>query len=154
MKKGILLIIGLFIILNSYSQKNEQFDFELLGAVVLESNDIFSYKIEFNYSKNGFIHGYSYTDLAGENETKSYIRGYYNPKTRDIEFKESDILYTKSKHLPEDFCFISFKGRFRNSSRKKLLSGKFIGLYNDKDTCATGKVKLVSTKFVEKKVKK
>lgn len=154
MNKNILIIISFLSVLNSFSQENKEFDYELLGALVLDSNQLISYKIQFNANENGFIEGYSYTDLSGENETKSYIRGYYNSKNKNIQFKESDILYTKSKFLPEEFCFVSFKGQFKGETKKKLLNGKFIGIYDDKDTCATGNLKLVSTKFVEKKIKK
>ncbi|AUC84433.1 hypothetical protein CW731_03565 [Polaribacter sp. ALD11] len=154
MNKSILIIISLFSFFNQFSQESKKFDYELLGALVLDSKQLISYKIVFNSSDNGFIEGYSYTDLSGENETKSYIRGYYNPKNKNIQFKESDILYTKSKFLPDEFCFVSFKGQFKGDSKKKLLEGEFIGIYDDRDTCATGKIKLVSTKFVEKKVKK
>jgi len=154
MKNSFFLIIYFLISFTLKSQEVKQFDYELLGAIVLDSNQIISYKIQFNSNKSGFIQGYSYTDLGGENETKSYIRGYYNPKNDNIQFNESDILYTKSKFLPDDFCFVSFKGSFRGDSKKKLLNGKFNGIYDDKDTCATGKIKLVSTKFVEQKIKK
>ena len=154
MNKSILIFISLFSFLNQFSQESEKFDYELLGALVLDSKQLISYKIVFNSNDNGFIEGYSYTDLSGENETKSYIRGYYNPKNKNIQFKESDILYTKSKFLPDEFCFVSFKGRFKGQSKKKLLEGDFIGIYDDRDTCATGEIKLVSTKFVEKKIKK
>lgn len=154
MKKDILMLISLLFFLNLMAQESKSFDYKLVGALVLDSNQLISYKVEFNSNKNGFIEGYSYTDLSGENETKSYIRGYYNSKNKNIQFKESDILYTKSKFLPEEFCFISFKGQFKESSKKKLLDGKFIGIYDDKDTCATGKIKLVSTRFLEKRIKK
>ena len=154
MKKDISILISLLFFLNLISQENKIFDYELVGALVLDSNQLISYKIEFNSYKNGFIEGYSYTDLSGENETKSYIRGYYNTKNKNIQFKESDILYTKSKFLPEEFCFVSFNGQFKEVSKKKQLDGSFVGIYDDKDTCATGQIKLVSTKFLEKKIKK
>lgn len=154
MNKNILIIISLFCFFNQFAQKTEKFDYELLGALMLDSNQLISYKVVFNSRENGFIEGYSYTDLSGENETKSYIRGYYNPKDKKIQFSESDILYTKSKFLPDEFCFVSFKGQFKGKTKKKLLEGEFIGIYNDKDTCATGNIKLVSTKFVEKKITK
>jgi hypothetical protein len=154
MKSIFFLIIYLFTFLSIQCQEAKPFDYELLGAIVLEENQIISYKIQFNLEKNNFIQGYSYTDLGGENETKSYIRGYYNIENQKIQFKESDILYTKSKFLPEEFCFVSFKGKFNGNSKKKLLNGKFHGIYDDKDTCATGNIKLVSTKFVEKRIRK
>ena len=154
MKKDISILISLLFFLNLISQENKIFDYELVGALVLDSNQLISYKIEFNSYKNGFIEGYSYTDLSGENETKSYIRGYYNTKNKNIQFKESDILYTKSKFLPEEFCFVSFNGQFKEVSKKKQLDGSFVGIYDDKDTCATGQIKLVSTKFLEKNIKK
>jgi hypothetical protein len=113
-----------------------------------------SYKIQFNVDKNNNLQGYSFTDLEGENETKSYIKGYYNKTNNSIQFKENDILFTKSQFLPEEFCFVSFKGKFKGDTSKKTLDGKFVGIYDDKDTCAIGKIKLVGTKFVAKKVKK
>ena len=154
MKNIIYLIIYFFSFFVLNSQETKQFDFELLGGIILDQNQLISYKIEFNLEKNNYIQGYSYTDIEGENETKSYIRGYYNEKSGNIEFKESDILYTKSQFLPEEFCFISFKGKFKGDTKKKFLDGKFIGIYDDKDTCGTGSIKLVGTKFMEKKVKK
>ncbi len=154
MKNIIYLIIYCFSFYSINSQETKRFDYELLGAIVLEDNQLISYKIQFNLKYSNYIEGYSYTDMDGENETKSYIRGYYNDKNNNIQFKESDILYTKSKFLPEEFCFVSFKGKFKGNTNKKSLDGKFIGIYDDKDTCATGKIKLVSTNFVEKKVKK
>ena len=154
MKKNTLTLISIFYFLNLNAQEIERFDYELVGALVLKENQLISYKIEFNSSKNGFIQGYSYTDLDGENETKSFIKGYYNPKDKNIQFKESDILYTKSKFLPEEFCFVEFKGKFEERSKKKMLKGKFIGIYNDKDTCATGQINLVGTNFLENKIKK
>jgi hypothetical protein len=152
--KNSLIILSFMSFFNHFSQKTEQFDYQLLGALVLDSNQLISYKIEFNANDKGFIEGYSYTDLSGENETKSYVRGYYNSESKEIQFKESDILYTKSKFLPDEFCFVSFKGQFKGKSKKKLLEGEFIGIYKDRDTCASGKIKLVSTTFVEKKIKK
>ena len=154
MNKNILILVSLLSFTSLFCQESKKFDYELLGALVLDSNQLISFKIEFNAKDNGFIEGYSYTDLSGENETKSYIRGYYNSKSKEIQFKENDILYTKSKFLPDEFCFISFKGKFKGKTKKKLLEGGFVGIYEDRDTCAIGKVKLVSTKFVEKKIKK
>jgi hypothetical protein len=154
MKASFYLLIYLCSIFNSASQESKKFDYELLGAIVLDENQLISYKVQFNVEKNNFIQGYSLTDIDGENETKSYIRGYYNDKTDKIQFKESDILYTKSKFLPEEFCFVRFEGKFKSASNKKLLEGKFVGIYDDKDTCATGEIRLVGKSFIKKKVKK
>ena len=131
MIKNFLLFSILLSFLNLNSQDNQKFDYELLGTIILESNQLISYKVQFNLEENNFIQGYSFTDMNGENETKSYIRGYYNAKSNDIQFKESDILYTKSEFLPEEFCFISFKGKFKGNTKKKTLDGDFIGIYDD-----------------------
>jgi hypothetical protein len=154
MNKIILIIFLCFCYQINNSQNKKSFDYELIGNLILNTKELYSYKLEFNSFENNYIRGYSYTDLGGENETKSIIRGYYNPKSKKIQFKENDILYTKSKYLPEEFCFISFKGTFKEKSKKKMLSGKFVGIYDDNDTCAVGKILLVSTKFAEKKIKK
>ena len=152
MKNIIYFIIYLFSVYVINSQNTKPFDYELLGAIVLDESQIISYKVQFNLESNNYIQGYSYTDLEGENETKSYIRGYYNEKNNNIQFTESDILYTKSEFLPEEFCYVSFKGKFKGDSKKKMLDGKFVGIYDDKDTCATGRIKLIGTKFVEKRL--
>lgn len=154
MKKIILKIFCCCIAFMVNGQNKQKFDYELLGNLVLKTGELYSYKIVFSAADNNFINGYSYTDLGGEHETKSYISGYFDAKTKKIQFKEKDILYTKSEFLPEEFCFVSFKGKFKGNTKKKTLSGDFVGIYNDKDTCATGKLLLLSEKFVEKKINK
>ena len=150
-----LLIINLFICCQFFNaQENEDFKYELLGNLILETGELYSYKVIFNAYDNNFIKGYSYTDLGGENETKSYVRGYYDSKTKKIRFKENDVLYTKSSFLPEDFCFVNFSGKFKSCTKKQRLTGSFYGIYDDKDTCATGSLNLVSVKFAEKKIAK
>ena len=149
-----LIFISFFLVFKLFSQNKKNFDYQLLGTVILDSKDVLSYKMDFNVDNKGKLFGYSYTDITGENETKSYVKGYYDKKTRKVNFYEEDILYTKSKYLPEDFCFINFKGKFKIKESKKVLDGDFVGIFKEKDTCAKGRIKLVGVKFVEKKIKK
>lgn len=153
MKKFLQFFVLFIISLCSYCQQDSiKYNYELLGALILDSQEFMSFKVQFNKTNGNKIEGYSYTDMGGENETKSYIRGNYDVDTKKIAFRESDILYTKSEFLPEEFCFVDFKGKFKENQKKKILQGDFYGIYSQKDTCATGKLKLISTKFLEKKL--
>lgn len=154
MKKLIITSLFLSFFFPVFGQENRTLNHELLGTLILDSKDILSYKIIFDVEKNGNLNGYSYTDIAGEYETKSYIKGNYNKKDKTINFYEEDILYTKAKFSPSDFCFVNFKGRFKIRNNKKILNGNFVGIYDDKDTCAKGRVRLIDINYAEKKIKK
>lgn len=143
-----LLIIILFSPLYLISQTKDQYDF--IGTLILEDKSLITYRIQFNIEKN-LLSGFSYTDMQGKNETKSKINGIYNERDKVITFKESDILYTKSKELSDIFCFVNVEGKLQLKKNKNKIEGSFIGLYNSKDTCATGEVILISLKDAFKK---
>ncbi|MFT7899363.1 hypothetical protein VBY74_05195 [Tenacibaculum ascidiaceicola] len=139
--------------LSTMSQNEKKFDYEFLGVLLLSKSQLYSYKLEFNMYKDS-IKGYSYTDLTGPHETKSYIYGTYSKRTNEIEFEEKDVLYTKSNVSTDEFCFITSKGYLKLKSRKNSFDGSFTGKYSDGEVCAEGKVRLVGRKFIEKKLKK
>ena len=96
--------------LNFYSQSK----YEYFGALKLNGDDktIISYRLVFIEDK-GKIEGYSLTDLGGNHETKNKISGTYNEKTKNLKFKEEDVLYTKSPLSDDVFCFVNFfNGQF------------------------------------------
>jgi hypothetical protein len=57
MKINFFLAIYFFTFLSIQSQEVKLFDYELLGAIVLEESQIISYKIQFNLESNNFIQG-------------------------------------------------------------------------------------------------
>lgn len=136
-----------------FSQKAEKFDYEFLGVLMLNKTQLYSYKLEFNIDKDS-IRGYSYTDIEGDNETKSYVFGTFDENTNELVFEEKDVLYTKSDVLTDEFCFIKSRGKLKLRSAKKSFDSDFEGVYPNGEVCASGKIKIVGTKFVQKKLKK
>ena len=136
-----------------FSQKAEKFDYEFLGVLMLNKTQLYSYKLEFNIDKDSII-GYSYTDIEGDNETKSYVFGTFDENTNELMFEEKDVLYTKSDVLTDEFCFIKSRGKLKLRSAKKSFDSDFEGVYPNGEVCASGKIKIVGTKFVQKKLKK
>lgn len=150
-RKNKVLYLLFFITFSLFSQIKNEYDF--IGTLILEDNVLITYRIQFNIDKDS-VNGYSYTDMNGKNETKSKIKGFYNKKDKSIKFKESDILYTKSKELSDIFCFVNIDAKIKLKNHKNSIQGPFIGLYNNKDTCATGKVILISLNDAFKKLNK
>lgn len=142
-----------FFVFGAFSQKAEKFDYEFLGVLMLNRTQLYSYKLEFNINKDS-IRGYSYTDIEGDNETKSYVFGTFDENTNELVFEEKDVLYTKSDVLTDEFCFIKSRGKLKLNSEKKIFDSEFEGVYPDGEVCASGKIKIVGTKFVQKKLKK
>lgn len=116
-----------------------------VGSVSLKGTDqSYPYKLQFTDSA-GIIKGYSITDLRGPNETRSTITGTINKSNKEITFKETNIVSTKSTSPKEDFCFIH--GRIKVSTVKgtKLLKGHFEGInYDGKTPCGKGDILLFS----------
>lgn len=137
----------------TFSQNKEKYTYDFIGVLTLEDNSLYSYQIEFNIYGDK-VKGYSYTDLKGPNETKSKINGIYNKKTKKISFKESEILYTKSDAESEIFCFINIEGTLKLKSKKTILKGKLVGLYNDNEPCAKGEITLIGLDYAYKKMNK
>lgn len=143
--KILFRLFSLLIFINSHSQVK----YEYFGAVKLNGSNktVITYRLVFSES-NGSIRGYSVTDLGGNNETKNLITGFYNKKTKEISFKEEEILYTKSTFSDDMFCFINFYGKVKLVENNSKLEGNFNGLYKNKKKCIDGTLMLIgSTKL-------
>ena len=103
---------------------------------------------------NGVIEGYSVTDLGGNNETKNIISGNYNRKTKEINFREETILYTKSKFSQDMFCFVNFYGKVKLVESNTKLEGDFKGLYKNKKKCIDGTLTLIGSNKLYKLLNK
>lgn len=148
MKKFQIFIL-LFLTQISYAQDQ----YEFLGVLRLNGNktEVISYRLVFVENK-GVISGYSVTDLYGQHETKNVIEGTFNKSNNTIQFRESDILYTKSKIGPESFCYVNFQGKVNIDKTNAKIDGDFKGMFENKTKCIDGTLTLVSLKKIEKTV--
>jgi hypothetical protein len=137
--------------LNFYSQNK----YEYLGALKLNGDDktIISYRLVFTENK-GKIAGYSLTDLGGNHETKNKISGVYNEKTKNLNFKEEDVLYTKSPLNEDVFCFVNFSGKVKLIDEKNKIEGEFKGFFKNKTKCIDGTITLIGAKKIYKLLEK
>lgn len=145
---GILFLICLTFCNSSVAQ-----EFEFFGVIKLNDTSLISYKLLFD-RVNDSIQGYSLTDFSGKHETKSNIKGYYNADKNLLSFKEYDIVYTKSRVVQEDFCFVNFNGNVRDLDKVKAFSGDFKGFYTNGEPCLDGKIVVNSGQEVRKRVEK
>lgn len=149
--RKICLLIVLFFCSKIYSQKR----FEFFGGLKLNGNEktLITYRLVFELSNNK-ISGYSITDLGGDNETKNSISGTFDNKNKILEFKEDDILYTKSTFSEKSFCFVNFNGKVKLNDRTSKIDGNFTGLYKNKRRCINGVITLVGSEKIYKLLNK
>ena len=140
------LFISLFALCSLFSQENIDF----LGVIKLNDTTLISYKLSLQ-ENNGNVSGFSITDLGGLHETKSLVAGFYDYEKKVFEFREKDIIYTKSKIDEYDFCFVHFKGKIRNINRRQNLKGSFKGLYSDGTECLSGDIDMMRLEKIIKK---
>jgi hypothetical protein len=147
------IFFKIFILISIYSYSQDRYEY--FGALKLNGNDktIITYRLVFTEA-DGKINGYSITDLNGTNETKNSIIGTYNNKTKELVFKEDDILYTKSKFTEESFCFVNFSGKVKLSGENTKIEGNFKGLFNNKTKCIDGILQLVGSAKIYKTLNK
>jgi hypothetical protein len=128
--------------LNFYSQ--EKYDY--YGAIKLNGNDktVITYRLVFS-ENNGIINGFAVTDIGGAYETKNTITGTYNKKSKELNFKEIDVLYTKSKLNENTFCFVNFSGKVKLASESSKLEGDFKGFYENNKPCINGTMTLIGS---------
>ena len=147
--KNTIFLTLLFLISNSFFG---QANYEFFGILKLngDSKSMISYRINFE-EKNGKIKGYSITDLEGDHETKNVITGTYDAKSKIFNFKENEILYTKSTFSQNSFCFINYVGKIKLVNKNSKLEGDFKGIFKNNSTCINGTLSLIgSDKIYEK----
>ena len=148
LKNTIFLTLFFFISNSFFCQTN----YEFFGILKLngDSKSMISYRINFE-EKNGKIKGYSITDLEGDHETKNVITGTYDAKSKIFNFKENEILYTKSTFSQNSFCFINYVGKIKLVNKNSKLEGDFKGIFKNNSTCINGTLSLIgSDKIYEK----
>lgn len=145
--------IFFLIFFNGFAQSNERYEF--FGALKLNGNDkeLISYRVVFEVNK-GVVSGFSITDLGGEHETKNKIVGTYDKKKKLLTFRESTIVYTKSKITKNSFCYVNFSGSVALDGKNPKLDDKFQGLFPDKSKCIDGTLQMIGAKKIIQTVKR
>ncbi|GAL00955.1 hypothetical protein JCM19314_181 [Nonlabens ulvanivorans] len=143
-----LLIVVIFFSIFSNAQEHEY-----LGFLKLPDSTFISYKVNFT-EKEGFIKGYSYTDMNGDHETKSSIVGRFNDRKNTLEFREVSTIYTKSDITELDFCYVYFTGKTRKLNGKAAVEGTFKSYYDDLTSCIDGELSLNAADKIEKRTER
>jgi hypothetical protein len=126
---------------------------EYYGAIKISDTTFISYRIYFQ-EEEGSIQGYSITDIGGDHETKSELTGSFNSNTRQLEYKEFGIVYTKSPIIEDDFCYINFTSEKFDLGRSKAIKGIFKGLFSDSSECINGEIQMTKAERIAKRTEK
>lgn len=123
------------------------------GAATAKDGNTYSYKLQLTDS-NGVLSGYSVTDVLGADETRTYVKGTINAAKKQIEFRETNIIYTKSKSAPEDMCYIHARLKVGTTHGTTTLKGSFDSYRKTGDAtgCADGQMMLVCAKDIYDKL--
>jgi hypothetical protein len=138
-----------FCFFSFYFYSQEKYDY--YGALKLNASDktVIAYRLVFT-ENNGTINGYAVTDIGGIYETKNTIKGSYNKNSKVLNFKETDVLYSKSKLNENTFCFVNFTGKVKLVSENSKLEGDFKGFYDNNKPCINGTLSLIGSKRLYK----
>lgn len=143
--------VAFFILIISCNTLYAQFlSKEFTGVIKLNDSSFIPYKLDLTSTDNFLISGSSITDEGGVHETKSKIKGNYNPSTHILSLEEYDIVYSKSPYEELDFCFVHFETKLQSFNKPKFLKGPFLGKYVDGSSCINGELLLADSKKVEK----
>ena len=122
------------------------------GIIQTADSVVFPYEIHLSRI-GGIVSGYSISDRGGAAETKSLLET--RKLNNQIYFIEKEIVYTKADYSTfDDFCLVSFNVDENQLFKSKKLNIDFSGYFTDKEPCIDGRLNLISTTFIEKKVSK
>ncbi|GAA4304391.1 hypothetical protein [Aestuariibaculum suncheonense] len=145
------LVVFLFFFTAIFS--NAQQSYEYIGFVRINDTVNISYKIALT-EHMGKVKGYSLTGMGGEHETRSIIRGEYYEDKKELNFRETGIVYTKSPITQDDFCFINTTIRDFTFKKSDKIKADFIGLFSDNTKCVNGELMLSPLEKMEAKFDK
>ncbi|ALM21594.1 hypothetical protein AAT17_10285 [Nonlabens sp. MIC269] len=144
-------LIGLILVL--FSLLSSAQNYEYMGLLKLPDSSLITYNLSFK-EENGKIKGFSYSDMNGEHETKSAVVGKYDSEENKLEFREVEIIYTKSNIKEIDFCNVYFTGDLRKLNGKAEIKGTFKGFYDDLTSCIDGELVMQAAEKVKKRNEK
>lgn len=149
-RKILFYLLFILVVSNSFSQNT----FDFVGGLKLNDSTLISYKVNF-IEDRGEIRGYSLTDLGGVHETRSNIYGKYDKEKRELTYKETDIVYTKTPlEKGYEFCFVNVVAKGFVLGRSKMVKTKFFGSFLDGVECISGDLFLNSVAKVEARMSK
>ncbi|MFI0429434.1 hypothetical protein [Mariniflexile sp. HMF6888] len=126
---------------------------EYFGAIILSDSISITCKINIS-EKDGEVKGYSLTDLGGEQETRSNIFGEYDKNKKELSFRETGIVYTKSPISQNDFCFMNVTIKNFVFGKTTQVKTKFLGLFYDNTKCISGELFFNAIEKVEARLSK
>ena len=143
-----VLILVLFIVNSTFAQVEQLYKNEYVGTIKLSTNQILTYKLNYNIDGTGRIEGYSITDIYGDKRTKTKITGQVI--SNKLSFKESKNISTKSSADKNLFCYVNVNNAKVFSQRgQQSIQGQFIGYFENNKRCESGEIYLISTKSLE-----
>lgn len=145
-----IFVCTILVINQSLAQDTKSYQHEYVGTIKLSTNQILSYKLNFNMSDDGKIEGYSITDIYGDKRTKTKITGQITGKLNKISFNELNNISTKSSADKKSFCYIRVNNaKITSLSSKQIIQGQFVGYFENKTKCESGEIYLISTKTLD-----
>lgn len=133
----ILLFIIIHLCYNALAQSSQVV---FLGSITVNGGKSYPYKLFVNDS-DGVITGYSVSDIAGADETKTLIKGSKNTSKKQLTFRETKLVYTKSS---TEMCYLHSTLKAGSMQGAATLKGNFKGYRADgKTECGKGKLMLV-----------
>ena len=122
---------------------------EFIGSLQLNNGDLIPFKLNYIELDNNKIEGYSITNFFDENSTKSAITGNFTNQRKNINFRETMNISTKSNAAENEFCYVSVEGaKFEKLKNKITIKGSFKGQYKNGELCAEGILSLIESNFL------
>ncbi len=116
-----------------------------LGSMSVSGGKSYPYKLFVNDS-DGMLTGYSVSDIAGADETKTLIKGSTNTSKKQLTFRETKLVYTKSA---TEMCYLHTTLKAGSIHGAATLKGNFKGYRADgKTACGKGKLMLVGAQDI------
>lgn len=124
--------------------------YKLVGALIIDSDQMIPFKISFTVLEDGSLKGFSETNFLSEDKTTSDITGLMNRKNKWLSFSEQSNISTSSKADTDEFCYVTVKQlTWTRDNDKAVFNGDFIGTYPDGSQCAMGKIYLTSMGMIK-----
>ena len=142
-------LLYVFCLLLAQLGANAQENIEFTGIIVLQDSLSIPYYLNITQTEDR-IEGYSISDQGGDHETKTKVVGHYRDK--ELSFRESEVVYTKSDITVLDMCHVFFTGKLRKLTEKQTIQGDFEGFYSDLSPCADGQIMMAGFTKARKKL--
>lgn len=145
-----MIFVILLSTLVASGQKTESFDF--IGTISVGDTLPLTYRLVLDISQ-GRVYGYTLTDFQGQHETKTILKGTYDYTNGQLEFIETELVYTKSIYQTH-LCYVVGHCTLSSKNKRAMLIGSFEGKYSNDKHCASGSISMVSASYIVKGLKR